>query len=710
MPDDKQLIAARAIFGGVRRQPAQCRCTVVNKGRKGRVGINAVIGDGDDAAGFAQCLPCKGVIAAITVLPAAAINKQNRTATGGALLGDRIRVNTASDARLFLRSFATRSSGREIANATKDALALLKTRDFDLLIVETSGIGQGDTGILDVSDVSLYVMTCEFGAQTQLEKIDMLDFADLIAVNKFERRQAPDALRDVRTQLRRTRFKGERVEESSYPVYGTIASRFNDDGTNGLYKALCEKINKKLGEPRFTPAPTRKYSIESTHRGALIPGERINYLSDISRAVRGYHNSRAKFVEITRKAEGLERSAAHMRETGHADIAKALDGEAAKVWKLMPPDLRDTLDQWPEMLKNYNSPEFTYQVRGKDIRVQSSFTTLSQLSLPKVALPRLGSKAEIVDYLLKENVPGSFPYTGGVYPFRRTEEDPKRQFAGEGGPARTNKRFHYLSRNDTAKRLSTAFDSVTLYGAEPDRRPDIYGKIGESGVSIATLDDMKVLYSGFDLCSPATSVSMTINGPAPIILAMFLNTAVDQQIAEFTKKHNRAPAPDEHKSIYDKTLQTVRGTVQADILKEDQAQNTCIFSTEFALKLMGDIQEYFIEKAVRNYYSVSISGSQGLNWIPLVSAAPVVALMDNARSMSSVPPTARPPSMPPPIIKAPPTGQWSRPLDPLTLGVLPKSEYRTIRVESSFPAARSLSTITFSSLSVVSTIGCILVV
>jgi methylmalonyl-CoA mutase len=532
----------------------------------------------------------------------------SKKATGGALLGDRIRVNTASDSRVFLRSFATRASGREIAHATKDALQLLKARDFDILIVETSGIGQGDTGILDVSDVSLYVMTCEFGAQTQLEKIDMLDFADLIAINKFERRQAPDAIRDVRTQLRRTRYKGQRIDEAAYPVFGTIASRFNDDGTNGLYKSLCEKINQKIGENRFSVNPTRKYALESTHRGSLIPGDRINYLSDIARTVRTYHASRHKIVELVRKAEGLDRSAAHMRDIGQNEPASALEREARNTWKLVPAQVRDTLEQWHTTLKNYNSREFTYQVRGKDVQVEASFTTLSQLQLPKVALPRLGSQAEIADYILRENLPGSFPYTGGVYPFRRTGEDPKRQFAGEGGPGRTNKRFHYLSRNDDAKRLSTAFDSVTLYGAEPHKRPDIYGKIGESGVSIATLEDMKVLYSGFDLCSPSTSVSMTINGPAPMILAMFLNTAVDQQIETFSKKHNRTPTPAEHESIYDKTLQTVRGTVQADILKEDQAQNTCIFSTEFALKLMGDIQEYFIEKSVRNYYSVSISG------------------------------------------------------------------------------------------------------
>ena len=532
----------------------------------------------------------------------------SKKATGGALLGDRIRINSASDARVFLRSFATRSSGKEIAQATRDALQLLKSRDFDFLIVETSGIGQGDTGILDVSDVSLYVMTCEFGAQTQLEKIDMLDFADLIAINKYERRQAPDALRDVRTQLRRTRFKGQRVEDAAYPVYGTIASRFNDDGTNGLYKALCTKLNEKLGESRFKPSDARAYSFESTHRGSLIPGERINYLSDISKTVRDYHVDRKSTVEMIRKADGLERSAKHLKEAGNTQVASLLEKEASALWSKTPALVREALEAWPLLQKNYNSREFTYQVRGKDVNVESSFTTLAQLTLPKVALPRLQSRAEIADYILRENIPGSFPYTAGVYPFRRTGEDPKRQFAGEGGPNRTNNRFHYLSRNDDAKRLSTAFDSVTLYGAEPDRRPDIYGKIGESGVSIATIDDMKDLYKGFDLCSPTTSVSMTINGPAPIILAMFLNTAVDQQLEMTTKQKGRAPTPDEHKQIYDKTLQTVRGTVQADILKEDQAQNTCIFSTEFALKLMGDIQEYFIEKSVRNYYSVSISG------------------------------------------------------------------------------------------------------
>ncbi|MCX6117443.1 MAG: methylmalonyl-CoA mutase family protein [Proteobacteria bacterium] len=532
----------------------------------------------------------------------------SKKSTGGALLGDRIRVNSASNDRVFLRSFATRGSGKELADATKDAIALMKERDFDFIVVETSGIGQGDTGILDVSEISIYVMTCEFGAQTQLEKIDMLDFADLVAVNKFERRQALDALRDVRTQLRRTRFKGERVNESQYPVFGTIASRFNDDGTNGLYQALCKKINQKLGEERFIPATNREYKIESSNRNSLIPGDRTNYLSDISRSVRQYHDKRAEYVDIARKAESLERSAQYMQSEGNPKIAQELKDAAATCWKQLPGTHLQSLEHWSKEFAQYNSESYSYQVRGKEVKVAASFTTLSQLQLPKIALPRFRSKAEILDYILRENTPGSFPFTGGVYPFRRTEEDPKRQFAGEGGPSRTNARFHYLSKNDTAKRLSTAFDSVTLYGAEPDKRPDIYGKIGESGVSIATLDDMKVLYSGFDLCAAATSVSMTINGPAPIILAMFLNTAVDQQIDAFVAKNKRPPTPIEHQEIYDKTLQTVRGTVQADILKEDQAQNTCIFSTEFALKLMGDMQQYFIEKSVRNYYSVSISG------------------------------------------------------------------------------------------------------
>lgn len=528
--------------------------------------------------------------------------------TGGALLGDRIRVNSATNPRLYIRSFATRGSGREISRATKDALAVLKSQDFDFLIVETSGIGQGDSSILEVSDISLYVMTSEYGAQTQLEKIDMLDYADLIAVNKYERRGAPDALRDVRNQLRRTRFAGERIPDERYPVFGTIASRFADDGTSGLYRALVELINQKAVDRAYAVKPVRQYALESSNRDALIPSDRMHYLSEIASAVRDFHANIEREVEKVQTAEGLTYAAQHFKEKDKLSEAAVLEEEAKLQWEKLDPTLRSSLARWEDLRQAYSRDDFIYKVRGKDVQVKASFESLARQKLPRIALPSLTSKAEITRYLLKENVPGEFPYTAGVFPFRREGEDPQRQFAGEGGPGRTNTRFHYLSRNAPAKRLSTAFDSVTLYGADPEKRPDIYGKVGESGVSIATLDDMKLLYSGFDLCQPNTSVSMTINGPAPVILAMYLNTAVDQQIEAFTQEHARAPTPTEHQSIYDRTLSVVRGTVQADILKEDQAQNTCIFSTEFALKMMGDIQEYFIEKNVRNYYSVSISG------------------------------------------------------------------------------------------------------
>lgn len=532
--------------------------------------------------------------------------------TGGALLGDRIRFNSASDPRIFLRSFATRGSGKEIATVTRDAIALLKTQSFDLIIVETSGIGQGDTGILDVSDLTLYVMTAEYGAATQLEKIDMLDFADFIAINKFERAQSLDAIRDVRTNLRRSRFKGVRLADHEFPVFGTIASRFNDDGTNGLYKALVAKINEKSGKKsaatEFRFSDQRPVAIESTRRESLIPAGRSTYLADIARTVREYHAANQNLVQITRDAEALDRAAAISRGNNEETTATLLEASAKALWEKIPPQIMAQLNAWEETRRNYASDSFTYQVRGKDVKVQASFETLSHQHLPKVALPAFTTKADIVRFLTRENVPGSFPFTGGVFPFRRTGEDPQRQFAGEGGPARTNERFHYLSKNADAKRLSTAFDSVTLYGSDPDKRPDIYGKVGESGVSIATLEDMKVLYSGFDLCAPNTSVSMTINGPAPIILAMYMNTAIDQQIDRHVAEHGKIPDPETHNKIIEKTIQTVRGTVQADILKEDQAQNTCIFSTEFALKMMGDIQQFFIEKKIRNYYSVSISG------------------------------------------------------------------------------------------------------
>ncbi len=532
--------------------------------------------------------------------------------TGGALLGDRIRFNSASDQRIFLRSFATRGSGKEIAAVTRDAIALLKTQPFDLIIVETSGIGQGDTGILDISDLTLYVMTAEYGAATQLEKIDMLDFADFIAINKFERAQSLDAIRDVRTNLRRSRFKGVRLADDEFPVFGTIASRFNDDGTNGLYKALVAKINEKANEKskseRFHASEQRPVAIESTRRESLIPAGRATYLADIARTVRDYHTASKNLVQITHDAESLDRAAFICREKNETATAAQLESSAKALWEKIPSKLMAELDQWENIRRNYASDAFTYQVRGKDVKAKASFETLSHQHLPKVALPSFTTKADVIRFLTRENVPGSFPFTGGVFPFRRTGEDPQRQFAGEGGPARTNARFHYLSKNADAKRLSTAFDSVTLYGSDPDQRPDIYGKVGESGVSIATLEDMKVLYSGFDLCANNTSVSMTINGPAPIILAMYMNTAIDQQIDRYVAENGKVPDPATHNTIIEQTIQTVRGTVQADILKEDQAQNTCIFSTEFALKMMGDIQQFFIDKKIRNYYSVSISG------------------------------------------------------------------------------------------------------
>ena len=528
--------------------------------------------------------------------------------TGGALLGDRIRMNSISDERVFLRSFATRGSGSELAQVTADAVKVMASQDFDFVIVETSGIGQGDAEILQLSDISLYVMTPEFGAATQLEKIDMLDYADLIAVNKFERRAALDAIRDVRTTIRRTRFQGRRMADEEFPVYGTIASRFADDGTSGLYRALCECLNEHVKEQRYVPSGVRSYSHESSNRESLIPGDRIQYLSEISQAVRRYHEWIKDQVDAVQKASSLEIAACQLRSSGEQDAANASENLSKEVWKNVTAQNRRALEEWQGKRDDYSQSDFTYQVRGRDITVTSDFETLSHLRLPKVALPRYSSQAEVLRFILAENTPGAFPYTGGVFPLRRKGEDPQRMFAGEGGPERTNQRFHFLAKDLPANRLSTAFDSVTLYGADPDPRPDIYGKVGNSGVSIATLDDMKVLYSGFDLCSANTSVSMTINGPAPIILAMFLNTAIDQQVDRFAAENKRQPNAGEYSTIYDDTLQVVRGTVQADILKEDQAQNTCIFSTEFALKMMGDIQSYFVDKKVRNYYSVSISG------------------------------------------------------------------------------------------------------
>ncbi|NRA44924.1 MAG: methylmalonyl-CoA mutase family protein [Oligoflexales bacterium] len=529
--------------------------------------------------------------------------------TGGALLGDRIRINSCANPRIFLRSMASRGSGKELSEMTQQVIRLFQSADFDFIIVETSGIGQGDTGILDVSDLSMYVMTPEYGASTQLEKIDMLDFADLIAVNKYERRQGPDAVHDIEQTIRRNRYKGIPPKNQDYPVFGTIASRYNDDGTSGLYKALVGKLREKDVSLKQELSQARPYRRKSSQRESLIPSDNEHYLAEIAKTVRSYHMKSQQDVkavedwESIKKVTGLIASDAENQNT-----LSQLNKKAELIWDSIPSGLNKKLTEWPNLAKQYQSGTYTYQVRDKKISVDTLYTSLSFQKIPLIALPKFKSKAELAGFLLRENLPGSFPFTAGIFPFRRKGEDPKRQFAGEGGPARTNKRFHYLSKDDDAKRLSTAFDSVTLYGANPDKRPDIYGKVGESGVSIAHLDDMKRLYDGFDLCSASTSVSMTINGPAPIILAMFLNTAIDQQVDLFRKKNAREPSLEEHQDISARTLQVVRGTVQADILKEDQAQNTCIFSTEFALKLMGDIQEYFIENKVRNYYGVSISG------------------------------------------------------------------------------------------------------
>ena len=528
--------------------------------------------------------------------------------TGGALLGDRIRINSLKNERIFLRSMASRSSGKEIASMTNNVVELLKTYKFDLIIVETSGIGQGDTGILDVCDLSLYVMTPEYGASSQLEKIDMLDFADFICVNKYERRQGPDAVRDIENTIRRSRYKGIPPKNNAYPVYGTIASRYNDDGTNGLYKALVNKLDDLGLKLENSIDQMRAYKRVSSNREAIIPSEREHYLSDIASSIRSYHSECQNQVTHMKSLDAIETCKRLVHNNKSNKTTAELNVIEKSILKKLDPQLKNHLEQWNDLTDQYKSGLYSYKVRNKELKVESKFKTLSDQHLSKVAVPNYHNKADLLDFILKENLPGHFPFTAGIFPFKRKSEDPKRQFAGEGGPDRTNKRFHYLSKDDDAKRLSTAFDSVTLYGASPHKRPDIYGKVGESGVSIANLDDMKSLFDGFDLCAPSTSVSMTINGPAPIILAMFFNTAIDQQMERFAKEHKCTPTSKQAKDIIVKTLQAVRGTVQADILKEDQAQNTCIFSTEFALKLMGDVQEYLIANKIQNYYGVSISG------------------------------------------------------------------------------------------------------
>ena len=502
-------------------------------------------------------------------------------------------MNAARSAQVFLRSFATRTSGTELVNFLQKAIALLKSQDFSLLIIETSGIGQANSSIKDFVDHSLYVMTPEYGAPSQLEKIDMLDYADFIAINKFERPQALDALRDVRTVVRRTRFAGKHMPDHEYPVYGVIASRFNDDGVNALYQALGKKIfpTNSLSNASATVAANNV----SSKRKPLISASHALYLQDIADAIRNYHRTTAEQSKLLAMREALRCAAnnKHISATTKSELQQAEENIT------LPTAIDTELSKWRELNSLYdNEDEITYRINNKDIKAATKFTTTANNKLPRVARPNLNSDSDLWRYLRKENLPGHFPYTAGIFPLRRSHEEPKRQFAGEGSPEQTNRRFHYLTEHEDVKRLSTAFDSVTLYGSDPDMRPDIFGKVGESGVSIATLDDMKQLYAGFDLCDPSTSVSMTINGPAAIILAMFLNTAIDQQL-EKTNDRDKA-------THY--ALQNVRGTVQSDILKEDQAQNTCIFSTEFSLRMMGDVQEYFIQQGIRKYYSVSISG------------------------------------------------------------------------------------------------------
>lgn len=569
--------------------------------------------------------------------------------TGGALLGDRIRMNAIHNDRVYMRSLATRQSNLALSKYVKEAVDVLKAARYDLIILETSGIGQSDTEITEHSDVSLYVMTPEYGAATQLEKIDMLDFADIIALNKFDKRGALDALRDVRKQYKRNHQLWE-TDDEQLPVFGTIASQFNDPGMNSLYRTVIDTIEAR------THAGLKSHfeiSDEMSQKIYIIPPARTRYLSEISETIRKYNEWALSQAEIAAKLDSIDTTLQEMRksrvdaavtdilEKKFEELKLGLDGHN---WKI--------LEDWNATVQKYRDEYYSFQVRDKEIRIKTHYESLSHLQIPKVATPRFRSWGDRLYWTLQENYPGYFPYTAGVFPFKREGEDPTRMFAGEGGPERTNKRFHYVSKGLPAARLSTAFDSVTLYGRDPDYRPDIYGKIGNSGVSICCLDDAKKLYSGFDLCAPTTSVSMTINGPAAMLTSFFMNAAIDQQCEKYIaahglekeveekirkiyqgreelRPHYQGDLPDGNDGlglmllgvtgdqvlpadVYTKikaeTLSKVRGTVQADILKEDQAQNTCIFSTEFALRIMGDMQQYFIEKNVRNFYSVSISG------------------------------------------------------------------------------------------------------
>ena len=590
--------------------------------------------------------------------------------TGGALLGDRIRMNAINSPRVYMRSLATRQSNLALSKYVNEAVQVLKAAEYDLIILETSGIGQSDTEIIEHSDVSLYVMTPEFGAATQLEKIDMLDFADLVAINKFDKRGSLDALRDVKKQYMRNNNLWD-VHQDDLPVYGTIASQFNDPGMNTLYKAIMDSLVEKVGADLKS---TFEISEEMSEKIFVIPPSRIRYLSEIAENNRAYDKSGNAQVEVAQKLYGIYKTIESIASSTLSDqnsilktglnedeilkqvqnddlpFAKLLFAQFDKIKLGLNPYNWEVITGWDEKVNRYKNPIYSFKVRDKEIKIETHTESLSHSQIPKIALPKYKAWGDILKWCLQENVPGEFPYTSGLYPFKRTGEDPARMFAGEGGPERTNRRFHYVSMGLPAKRLSTAFDSVTLYGNDPDLRPDIYGKIGNAGVSICCLDDAKKLYSGFDLAHVMTSVSMTINGPAPMLLGFFMNAAIDQQCEIYIKENglekdveskiaalykskerpkyngklpegnnglglillgvtgDQVLPNDVYQDIKIKTIAQVRGTVQADILKEDQAQNTCIFSTEFALRLMGDVQEYFIENNVRNFYSVSISG------------------------------------------------------------------------------------------------------
>lgn len=528
-----------------------------------------------------------------------------RKKTGGSLLGDRIRMNAIDHSNIYMRSIATRDTKGEVPAQLPDILAATKLAGFDFIIVETPGIGQGDAGIVPFCDVSMYVMTPEFGAQSQLEKIDMLDFADVIAINKFDRKGAQDALRDVRKQVQRNR-EAFTVTPDEMPVYGTVAATFADDGVTGLYQELLGLLQAK-GLKAKGGKLDRIDTKESSRASAIVPAQRQRYLAEISEAVRDYKRIAHEQALVARERQQLNETKRMLKESG-GEVSEDLEKLIAKREERLDQRAKKLIEIWPSIRESYSGDEYVVKIRDREIRTALTSKTLSGTTVRKVALPQFEDHGELLKWLLLENVPGSFPYTAGVFAFKREGEDPTRMFAGEGDPFRTNRRFKHLSEHSDAKRLSTAFDSVTLYGHDPAERPDIYGKVGNSGVSICTVEDMEVLYDTFDLCNPTTSVSMTINGPAPIILAFFFNTAFRQQMAKFEEENGRKPTDEEISKIKEWALANVRGTVQADILKEDQGQNTCLFSTEFSLKLMGDIQEYFVHNNVRNFYSVSISG------------------------------------------------------------------------------------------------------